>query len=51
MLNGHSDLTDSDDSGITSKKRRGKTLWRMLRESRTNSDSKWKSLIENKTEV
>ena len=48
-LNGHIDsATESDESG--EKRRKGKSLWQLVRESRLNSDQKWKDLITDKDE-
>ena len=49
--NGLKDSTDSDDSSHTEKRRKGKNLWRVLRESRLNADQKWKDLLQQAEEI
>ena len=65
VLNGHADSTDSDDSarldpngsvvggsggGSGRKTKKGQKLWRLLRESRLNSDQKWRALLSTNPE-
>ena len=49
--NGLKDSTDSDDSSHTEKRRKGKNLWRVLRESRLNADQKWKDLLQQAEQI
>ena len=42
--NGYHESTDSDDSSKINL-RKGRNLWRLVRESRLNADQKWKDLI------
>jgi len=42
--NGFRDSTDSDDS-LKTERRKGKKLWRLVRESRLNADPKWQELL------
>ncbi|XP_063683066.1 stromal interaction molecule 1-like isoform X2 [Bolinopsis microptera] len=50
-VNGHKDSTDSDDSSHIEKRRKGKNLWRLVRESRLNSDQKWQDLLHQADQI
>lgn len=47
LLNGYDDASESDGSGKNKKITKPKKMWKLLSDSRKNSDPKWKHLMDS----